>query len=179
MKKNLIYIISFIRICFFRLKGSKIHPTTRILRGVVINRSIVGKYCYIGLNSALNDSVIGNYCSIANNVTIGGMEHSYWSFSTSTHISDKCIMGKKTKIGNDVWIASNCIIKQGISIGDGAVIGAGSVVTKDVPENTIYVGIPAKFLKQRLNKQVWTQIKNTKYWNLKPKVAKSVLDKIN
>lgn len=178
MKKIVINIIQILKRPLFRIKGSRIHYTTRVVSNKVINRSIIGKYCYIGLNPAFNNCIIGNYCSIANNVTIGGMEHSYWNHSTSSYISDENIMGRITKIGNDVWIGSTCIIRQGVSIGDGAVIGAGSVVTKDVPENTIYVGSPAKFLKTRLDENVWKSIKETQYWNYNPKKAREILSKI-
>jgi len=52
-------------------------------------------------------------------------------------------------IGNDVWIGANSVITSGVSIADGAVIGAGAVVTKDVSANTIVGGVPAKFIKYR------------------------------
>jgi maltose O-acetyltransferase len=52
------------------------------------------------------------------------------------------------KIGNDVWIAPKCIILKGVSIGDAAVIAAGSVVTKDVPPRTIVAGNPAKIVRE-------------------------------
>jgi len=52
-------------------------------------------------------------------------------------------------IGNDVWIGANCMILPGVTIGDGTVIGAGSVVTKDIPEFSIAVGSPAKVIRSR------------------------------
>lgn len=57
-------------------------------------------------------------------------------------------MGKVT-IHNDTWIGANCIITPGVTIGEGAVVAAGSVVTKDVKPNTIVGGIPAKYIKSR------------------------------
>lgn len=54
-----------------------------------------------------------------------------------------------TKIGNDVWIGYGSIIMQGVTIGDGAIIAAGSVVTKDVGSYSIYGGNPAKFIRER------------------------------
>lgn len=53
------------------------------------------------------------------------------------------------KIMNDVWIGANCIVTAGVTIGEGAVIAAGSVVTKDVPSNAIVGGVPAKIIKMR------------------------------
>ncbi|SHF10297.1 Hexapeptide repeat of succinyl-transferase [Marinitoga hydrogenitolerans DSM 16785] len=57
---------------------------------------------------------------------------------------------KKVIIGKDVWIGANCIILPGVHIGDGAVIAAGSIVTKDVPQYTIYGGVPARKIKDRI-----------------------------
>ena len=51
------------------------------------------------------------------------------------------------KIGNDVWIGSNATVLAGVTIGDGAIIAAGAVVTKDVAENTIVAGVPAKYMR--------------------------------
>ena len=56
---------------------------------------------------------------------------------------------KRVVIKNDVWIGANCIITPGVTIGEGAVIAAGSVVTKDVEANSIVGGVPAKFIKMR------------------------------
>ncbi len=55
----------------------------------------------------------------------------------------------KIIIGKDVWIGGNCLITSGVTIGNGAVIAGGSVVTKDVPKNAIYGGIPAKLIRMR------------------------------
>lgn len=52
-------------------------------------------------------------------------------------------------IGNDVWIGANAIILAGVSIGNGAVVAAGSVVNKDVPKNSVVGGVPAKVIKYR------------------------------
>lgn len=52
-------------------------------------------------------------------------------------------------IGNDVWIGANCVILPGVTINDGAVVGAGSIVTKDVPKNAIVMGNPARIFKYR------------------------------
>jgi len=111
-------------------------------------------------------------------VQIGGMQHSYWWLSTSTRLSDHCISDKITTIGNDVWIAAGCIIKQGVTIGDGAVIGAMSFVNTDIPENTIYFGSPAKFYKKRLDDHLFSKLKESGYWEMNTDKAKEILRKI-
>ena len=55
----------------------------------------------------------------------------------------------KIIIGKDSWIAANCIITSGVTIGSGAIIGAGSIVTKDIPDNAIAMGVPAKIIRMR------------------------------
>jgi acetyltransferase-like isoleucine patch superfamily enzyme len=64
-------------------------------------------------------------------------------------IRSQGITGKKTTIGNDVWIGTGAIILAGITIGDGSIVGAGSVVTHDVPGNSVVGGVPAKMITKR------------------------------
>ena len=60
----------------------------------------------------------------------------------------KMAQAKPVNIGNDVWIGGNCVILPGINIGNNVIIAAGSVVTKDIPDNTLVAGIPAKKLRE-------------------------------
>ena len=55
---------------------------------------------------------------------------------------------EEVHIGNDCWLACNCVVIGGVTIGDGCVIGAGSVVTKDIPANSLAVGNPCKVIRQ-------------------------------
>ena len=135
----------------------------------------IGKYCYIGENTSLNHVKIGNYCSIAPNVMIGGMEHSYWEASTSPRLSDAGIADKVTTIGADVWVGTQVCIKQGVTIGNGAVIGAQSFVNADVPPYAIVVGTPARIVKYRFDKSVQNKLYKSKYWENSPNVAKAIL----
>jgi serine acetyltransferase len=68
-------------------------------------------------------------------------------------------------IGNDVWIATESIIMSGVNIGDGAVIGARAVVTKNVPPYTIVAGNPAVVVKQRFDDNTINQLLEIKWWN--------------
>lgn len=87
---------------------------------------------------------IGNRVMIGSHTAITSITHDY----EEDIMYDKSLF-KPVIIGNDIWIGSHAVIMPGINIGDGAVIGAGSIVTKDVEPFTIVVGVPAKFLKKR------------------------------
>ena len=70
----------------------------------------------------------------------------------------------KVTIGNDVWIGQDVLLKPGITIGDGAVIGARSVVTKDVPDCAVYAGVPAVFKRFRFNDDTVARYCASKWW---------------
>lgn len=73
---------------------------------------------------------------------------------------------KQTRIGNDVWIGCNVVVLAGVSVGDGAVIGAGAVVTKDVPPYAVAVGNPAKVIKYRFRTEIIAGLLETRWWDL-------------
>lgn len=116
-------------------------------------------YCDYGYNIFIGENVMLNYgCVILDvcPVTIG--DHTL--IGPNTHIYTACHsldskerlkdveFGKPVTIGKNVWIGGNCTILPGISIGDNSIIGAGSVVTKNVPNNVVVVGNPAKIMKK-------------------------------
>jgi NDP-sugar pyrophosphorylase family protein len=107
------------------------------------------------------------------------MEHSWWWGSTSPRISDKGISNIRTIIEDDVWIGSNAVVRKGLHIGRGAVIGAGSVVLMDVEPYTIVVGMPAKVIKKRIPDEIIEQITATEFWLYPPPKAKELLLKID
>lgn len=111
---------------------------------------ICGKNSYIGSFSTVQSAknykvIIGNNCSISHNVRV----------YTQSNVSDQNMDLNSTKeiisgdvvIGNGVWIGANVFIKQNVKIGNNSIIGANSVVIKDVEPNSIYGGVPAKFLR--------------------------------
>jgi acetyltransferase-like isoleucine patch superfamily enzyme len=120
---------------------------------------------------------IGKYCSIANNVWIflGGEHRLEWitTYPFDMIFKDwtfKSVLGScKSKgnviIGNDVWIGMNAIILSGVHIGDGAVIGAGAVVTKDVCPYAVVAGNPAKVISYRFLPEVIEKLLLVKWWD--------------
>lgn len=120
-------------------------------REVIFENSTLGDYSYVNRSTIVVNTEIGKYCSISYNCVIGAKEHDMRNISTSPLFEMKDRGNKKTVINDDVWIGANVVIKAGITIGRGAVIGAGSIVVKNVEPYAIYTGIPAKFLKSRLD----------------------------
>ena len=123
------------------------------------NQLIIGRNFYIGRDSQIEtDCIIGNNVILGNKVGIvGKFDHHFQQVGVpirlASQIRDNDYSWKGlnliTKIGNDVWIGYGSIIMQGVTIGDGAIIAAGSVVTKDVVSYSIYGGNPAKFIRKR------------------------------
>lgn len=175
LKSILLFLINLLHQPAWRLRHNRISTHTRVERGTFVRDCKIAPYTYIGLNCILNSVEIGAYSSIASGVQIGGMEHAYWDLSTSCHLTDKSIAGNITHIGHDVWIGADSIIRQGITIGEGAVVGANSFVNKDVPPYAIVVGSPAKIIKYRFEEQTIIALQKSHYWNYPPPKAKNIL----
>lgn len=110
-----------------------------------------GHSTYTGDDTIIRDVTIGKYCSIGQRVSIGGANHEMDRITTCPlkkvinvpFIKDDIFPSftrEKLEIGNDVWIAANVCVTRGLRVGHGAVIGAGSVVTKDVPPYAVVGG---------------------------------------
>lgn len=140
--------------------------------------STIGKNTFIGKNVAITKTQIGNYCSIAPGVLIGMGEHDLSEISTSSLFYENAydkLTEKECIIEHDVWIGANAIVLRGVKIRTGAVIGAGAVVTKDVPAFAVVVGIPAKIIKFRFDTEKQKIILLSKWWEKNKDEAKIIL----
>ena len=164
------------------------HPTTRIISDVVLEEPFVthpscvlqgfigGAFSYLAGGTSIPGAHIGRYCSIGDNVTIlaqhptNGLTTSPVGYQTvfpppfDTAPTFTFSAVERTNIGNDVWIGSRVMIKTGITIGDGAIIAAGSVVTHDVPPFAIVGGVPARLIRMRFSDELITRIQKVQWW---------------
>lgn len=108
-----------------------------------------GKYVFIGRSCNIAPLVsIGNYSMLASFVAIIGDDHTWDRPGVPTQFSGRPEQ-RETRIGRDVWIGHGAILMRGISIGDGAIVAAGSVVTRDIPAFEVWAGVPAHRIKTR------------------------------
>ena len=122
----------------------------------------IGDDVWIGYNCMMSGEgclTIGSGTIISHNIEIWTQNHRYEAFDLESIPYDRKFIKKAVNIGENVWIGSKVIILPGINIGEGAVIGAGSVVTKDVPSYAVVGGNPAKLLKYR-DKEQYLNLKN-------------------
>ena len=157
--------------------NSTINKKSKICSGSHFVLSKLGKYSYVGNFCTGINAEIGNFCSIADNCIIGGASHPLDWVSTSpvfhkgknvlrkNFSEHEYVAAKQTMIGSDVWIGNNSLIKSGIKIGHGAVIGMGSVLTKDVGDYEIWAGNPAKLIRKRFDDEVISRLLESKWWD--------------
>jgi len=150
-----------------------------VMQGTSIDENCrIDSFTYIGYYCFITKAEIGRYCSIANHVSIGGGEHKLGRISTSSRFYEdpyKELTEKKCIIGNDVWIGTQSIIRRGVVIGNGAVIGANSFVTKEVPDFAVAVGSPAKIIKYRFPPEQIEMINASNWWDLELEEAKKII----
>lgn len=163
-----------------------------IANGCIVQKlSSLGAYTYLQENVSIWPYVkIGRFCSVASNVIIGPSEHDYESISSHPVLVDRevykkqadYVFGLKSKgkeqkevvIGNDVWIGTNAVILRGVRIGDGAVIAAGAIVTKDVESYQIVGGIPAKMIKMRFEESIVERLMELRWWELSMEILSTI-----
>lgn len=159
-------------------------PPARLSTATVIGRCQIGAFSYVGGGSELRNVQIGRFCSIAANVALGPAEHPLgWVsshpvgfdgvryFDRHEDWESFAARGARFKgnaaltvIGNDVWIGRNAIVRQGVTVGDGAVIAGGAFVNQDVPPYAIVAGMPAKVIRSRFPVELIELLLALRWW---------------
>ncbi|WP_316632871.1 CatB-related O-acetyltransferase [uncultured Flavobacterium sp.] len=133
----------------------------------------IGYGTTLGYNNILGGNItIGKYCQIGADVAMHATNHPVHYLTT--YINTNLFKGELNKfkekneiiIGHDVWIGHNVIIVGNVNIGNGAILAAGSVVTKDVPAYNIVAGVPAKSINKRFSDSIIKEIEDLAWWNL-------------
>ena len=158
------------------------NPNVVIGQNSFLHNCTINDYTYLSKNVSMMNTKVGKFCSIGQGVCVCLGRHPSSVF-VSTHpaffsvkkqngmtFSNKEYYNEtgKTIIGNDVWIGVNAIIMDDITVGNGAIIGAGAVVTKNIPAYAIAVGIPAKVIKYRFEPKVILFLEKFKWWDKSP-----------
>lgn len=168
------------------LSGSRINPTSKVEAGSVVVGSTFDRHSFCGYDCTILHTDIGAFCSIAGRVAIGGAHHPIEYVSTSpTFLSHRDSVKAKfarhdylpvvrTSIGSDVWIGEGCFIKAGVRIGHGAVIGMGSVVTRDVPDYAIVAGNPARLVRMRFEQPIIDGLLKMAWWKMPDKELRRI-----
>lgn len=151
---------------------------TKVYPPFFIHYVKVGDYSYIAKNSHISNCEIGKFCSIGPNFSCGMGSHPLNGISTSPMFYSTAKQNglslcekntfheqKLTTIDNDVFIGANVTVLDGVHISDGAVIGAGAVVTKDIPPYAIAVGVPAKVIKYRFDNEIIKGLLERRWWD--------------
>lgn len=158
------------------LTNCRVDSKAKICSGTQMNYSKIGKYSYCGHNCFILDCEIHSFVSIADNCRLGGANHPIERVSSSPvfhkgknlfhqNFADfNEINNGKVIVFSDVWIGANAIIMSGVTIGVGSVVGAGSVVTHDIPPYEIWAGNPAKKIRDRFEENIKNDLLRIKWW---------------
>ena len=177
IKKTVKGTIKFFLLSIYNRKaGTKIYSRQASLKAnygkgvsiaensIITDDVSIGMNSYINKNSSVENCEIGNYCSISSGVYINPFEHDLSKRTTHPFSGGPNAKRSKVNIGHDVLISLNTIILAGVTIGNGAVIAAGAVVTKNVEPYEIVGGVPARHIGWRFDEVERNKIMRTNWW---------------
>jgi len=170
-----------------RVSRVRIEGPVRFMGPTVSKTALeIGAFSYLVGGVIDSCSSIGRYCSLAAGVRIGEPDHPTDWLSTSPFQYDGSRFGwhpsaddgaplraegfsrPPATIGNDVWIGANAVVLRGVHVGDGAVVAAGAVVTKDVPPYAIVGGVAGKVIRYRFEPELVADLLDVAWWRFSP-----------
>ncbi len=162
------------------LENTTLGAYTQLQAHSVLNNVTIGDFTYCAGYNQIDYARIGKFCSIASFVRINPGNHPTYTRVAQHHFTYRSELfglgsndtnffawreSRLVTIENDVWIGHNASIMPGVTIGNGAVIGTGSVVTKDVAPYSIAAGVPAKTITMRFSDEVIEKIEKSRWWD--------------
>jgi len=162
------------------LKTCRLGQYVSIGERCVLREVSVGDFSYFERNAEGIYADIGKFCSIAANTRINALEHpieritqhkisyrpnEYFRYQGVDSDFRERRRAKRVRVGHDVWIGHGAVIMPGVSVGNGAVIGANSVVTRDVAPYQIVAGGPAKIIRRRFSEPIAQRIERLQWWD--------------
>lgn len=172
-----------------------VEPPVRFLGSFVIRSDTrIGAFSEFGREVEVQAATIGRYCEVGPGSLLGATGHpttwlsvsafqyraSTWGWHPSADANQvidpeeggrqsfRSVAGDLATIGNDVWIGANVVVLRGVTIGDGAIIAANAVVTKDIPPYSIAGGIPAKVIRPRVADDLRDELQALAWWQYSP-----------
>lgn len=190
---------AFVRNCSFgekclvsdqcRVEDSKFGYFSWLYPNGIMYSTSIDDYSYIQKNGSIWHSSIGKFCSISWNVSIGGGEHDFHKITAHSMLYASMYgfvkeplydrFAEPCMVGNDVWIGAGAHILRNVTIGDGAVIAAGAVVTKNVEPYSVVAGVPAKKIGQRCSDSTIEKMLRIKWWDFPEDVIKENIGLFN
>ena len=157
---------------------AKLEENTAVYSHSSLSHSTLGSYSYVAENCLIGRANVGRFSSIGPFFVCGYGEHptnfvttspAFYSTQRQCGItftdSDLFEEQRQIIIGNDVWIGARVFVRDGIKIGNGALIAAGAVVTADVSDYAIVGGVPAKFIRYRFPEEIVRALLEVQWWN--------------
>jgi phosphonate metabolism protein (transferase hexapeptide repeat family) len=163
-----------------QIRDAKIGNYVEIHEYVNVRDSTVGDYSYLQEYVGLLNTDLGRFCAVAAMTRMGAPNHPYTRVTQhrltytpeyywpekqrdAAFFADRGV--DRVVVGNDVWFGHGATVLPGVTIGDGAVIAAGAVVTKDVAPYTIVGGVPARQIKRRFDQRSADRLQKLAWWN--------------
>lgn len=160
-------LLAFRRVRFWR-RNVHIALGSRVDR-----RALIGECTRINRASEIGRCTIGAYCAIGGRLVVRSTDH-YMGYPNIQDWAQRKVIGSNVRvagkskgdvvIGNAVWIGDSVVILPGVKVGNGAVIGAGSVVTKSIPSYAVAVGNPARVVKKRFSDDMIALLEKVQWW---------------